>query len=105
MNRVIQEHVEWLSKQIARTIAMEQDVEIVQKIMPNAHVWVGYDGISVIWGIEPNANVEAEVGKLLEAFAEKGVFLKSMIAKPERPEWFLGGKFCDIRLSPYRKLG
>jgi hypothetical protein len=95
MHPKIQTAIGALLHQIGKVNATEEDLIAVEKIMPEAHIWIDYE-VNVTWPVKSFD----EVKHVLAKFAREGFMLKEYNKSDTHPSWTLKGKNCSIRLSP-----
>ena len=95
MHEIVEEKVNYLQDQITATIKLNEDVELVEKLMPEAGIWL--DGeVNVDWAVKGIEDVKA----VLRKFALEGILLDLFNEHPSSPTWYLKGVGGKIRLSP-----
>ena len=95
MNEVIAKEIQHLKEQIKKVKSFEEDVNILQKLIPKASFWFDYE-----INISQQAKSFTEVKQILKGLAEKRIFLISYQKSDTCPIWKLNGKTTTIRMTP-----
>jgi len=95
MHEKVKATVAELEKKIAKVKLTEEDLLLVEELMPTANIWLDHD-VNVDWA----AGSMEEVKGVLAAFAKRGVMLDEFCASDSTPHWYLRGKNVRIRLFP-----
>ena len=95
MHEIIKEKVGKLQQLIVNIMKTEDDLLLVEKILPEAHVWLD-DEVNVDWYVQSIEGVKTT----LRAFALEGVLLDKFEPSETSPVWYLKGKKVRIRLVP-----
>lgn len=95
MHKLIQEAITNLEVRLEQVKLLDDDVELVTRLMPDANIWLDYE-VNVNWAVEDFT----EVKEILAMFAKEGVMLKEFRKSDQSPVWRLGGLNAVVRLTP-----
>ncbi len=99
MHKKIEERIDDLTKRIAATIALEEDLLKVEAILGEeftCSIWLDYE-----INLDFAAKSMDDIKVLLRRFAQNGIMLDSFQPSDTNPVWYLKGKNTKIRLRPY----
>jgi|GEM_PF-6942695 len=96
MHKLIEQKLKEYQEIIERTMSMEDDILEVERIMPNADIFIDYE-------VNINLRVKSmdEVKEALRLFASEGHLLDSYTYSDSLPLWRLHGKNVPIVLIVY----
>lgn len=88
--------IKGLQEQIARTRLLNEDLKLCKAILPDQSPWIDSE-INYSFTCTAMSEVKIILGK----FARAGIMIDKFIPSETNPIWYLKGKNCRIRFSPY----
>jgi hypothetical protein len=96
MPEKVQQTIASLLAQITAVYNTSVDFEIAKELMPDAYIYLDNE-VNMSW----SAKSMTEVKEALAKFAKRGIMIDKVIKSDTNPIWYLKGRNCRIRLSPF----
>ena len=96
MHKKIQEAISNHLAAITRINNCEADLELAEKLMPDAHIYTDGD-VNISWAAKSMDEIKAALRK----FAKHKIMLNHVYESQTRPIWYLNGLYAKVILIPH----